>query len=360
MSMSSRIEVGETTKNPLGREVILWFLFFLISMGLGYPTLNRFDPGRFDKLFDPGAYASMVTGAPLIDVQQDLGHRILVPYLARPIYWIVRDHLNSWNPAYFSLLVVNSFFTASTAWLLTLTGRIIAVNQAVALIAPFLYLGNFVVANLHLSGNVDSSIDFVLMAITWSLLANRWWTLPVWGIVGSLAKETFIPLAVVYVFAWYLTDRKKNGVRISHLAWIASMAIIGFSVLTIVMSHQPTPYNPLSFAASRRIDGIASLFYLPGLFRCLTSHEFVFAFAWLLPLGLPRLSCLPRGWVAGAMAAALAALAMGAYNDALGSAVRPMFGMVGPLLSLSAAIFLTGSPSKRPSPWKNVQNNCCD
>lgn len=179
------------------KDGLLWLLFFLICMGLGYPTLKRYDPGKADSLFDPGAYAAMTTGAPLQEVQQDLGHRILVPYLARPVYWLVRGHLHSWNPAYFALLVVNSFFVASTAWLLVHIARSIAGDYAISLIAAFLYLADFAIANLHLSGYVDSSIDFLLIAIVWSLLSDRWWTLPLWGVLGAIAKETFIPLVIL-------------------------------------------------------------------------------------------------------------------------------------------------------------------
>jgi hypothetical protein len=67
---------------------------------------------------------------------------------------------------------------------------------------------------------------------------------------------------------------------------------------------------------------------------------------WLLPLGVWRLKGLPKGWVAGAAAAGLAALAMGAYDDALGNAARAVFSAVGPMLSLSAALLLVelGAP----------------
>jgi hypothetical protein len=32
----------EETALGAGRALVLWFLFFLISFGLGYPTLNRY------------------------------------------------------------------------------------------------------------------------------------------------------------------------------------------------------------------------------------------------------------------------------------------------------------------------------
>ncbi len=45
-----------------GQRVLLWSLFFLICMGLGYPTLNRYDPQSVPGLYDSVGYASLVTG----------------------------------------------------------------------------------------------------------------------------------------------------------------------------------------------------------------------------------------------------------------------------------------------------------
>ena len=49
---------------------------------------------------------------------------------------------------------------------------------------------------------------------------------------------------------------------------------------------------------------------------------------------------LPKTWVVASVCAALAALAMGAYDDAVGNTVRPLFSALGPLLSLSASLLL--------------------
>jgi hypothetical protein len=87
----------------------------------------------------------------------------------------------------------------------------------------------------------------------------------------------------------------------------------------------------------------SSYFYLSGLVRCLLAREFLFTFGWLLPLSLWRLGRLPAGWVVGSACAAFAALAMGAYDDALGNATRAIFSACGPMLALSAALFLSGA-----------------
>lgn len=332
-------------KVPFGQKVILWSLFFLICMGLGYPTINRYDPSSVPGLSDSLGYSSLVTGGNLAG---DEAHRILVPYLARPIYWLANGHLHSWNPVFFALLVVNSFFIANTAYLLVGISHRIVGNYAVALVSGFLYLTNFAVANFNLSGYVDSAINCMMIAVAWSLLTERWWLLPIWGVLGALAKETFIPLSAVLAFAWWLTSWRRGALRLSQLAWVGAMAAVGFATLTIVMARVSPGSSPMTFAASRWVKSGAEYFYLSGLVGCLIARESLYVFGWLLPLGIWRLGRLPRPWVVASVCAALSALGMGAYDDALGNTVRPVFSTIGPLLSLSASILLVEAGRQEP------------
>lgn len=316
-------------------------LFFLVCMGMGYSTLNRYDPRTVAGLYDTKAYYAIVTGDRLQDDQTDLSHRVLVPFLAKPVYWLVNGHTGTWNPVFLALLVVNSFFSATTAFLLVHLGQKITGDYAVALLAGFVYLADFAVANFNLSGYVDSAVNCMILAVAWTLLTKRWWLLPLWGVLGALAKETFVPLAAVLAFAWWLTTIRKEGLKLSRLAWLGIMVAVGFATLIFVMSRGSQPYSPLSFAASRQND--AGHYYLSGLIRCLSAREFLFVFVWLLPLGLWRLRRLPKPWVIGSACAALAALAMGAYDDALGNATRAIFSACGPVLALSVAMFLANA-----------------
>jgi uncharacterized membrane protein len=323
----------------------LWLLFFLICLGLGYPTLNRYNPATVPGLYDAYGYASLVTGTNLAG---DEAHRILVPYLAKPIYWLVKGHLNSWDPVFFALLVVNSFFIATTAHLLVSMSYRLVGDYAVALLSALIYLTNFTVANFNLSGYVDSAVNCGIMLLAWALLTERWWLLPLWGVLGALAKETFIPLSAVFAFAWWLTTCKRGALRLSRLVWIGIMVAVGFASVYLVMSGVTPGITPMAFAASRQAPSAAGHLYMDGLMRCLMARETFFVFGWLLPLGIWRLGRLPRTWVVGSICAGLAALAMGAYDDALGNTVRPMFSALGPILSLSASIWLVeiGAPSR--------------
>jgi len=337
------------------RSAMLWFLFFLICMGFGYPTLNRYDPRQVYGLYDTRAYSSMVTGAPLQSDQTDLSHRILVPYLARPVYWLVKGRLKTWDPAFFALLVSNSFFISTSAWLLVRIADRFTQNHSTALLAGLIYLANFAIANFNLSGYVDSSVNCVLLLMALALMHDRWSFLPLLGILGGLSKETFVPLSVVFAFAWWLAERNQTALKGRRLAWIALMAAISLAVVFCVMSTGPYPNTPFNFAASRQSSSGSGFFYLSGLLRCLTAREFLYVFVWLLPLGLVRLRRLPKPWVAASMAAALTALALGAFDDALGNATRAIFSACGPVLSLSVAFLL--AEVQKPKDGPQLQNS---
>ncbi len=268
---------------------------------------------------------------------------MLVPYLAKPIYWLVKGHLQSWNPVIFALLAVNSFFIATTAYLLVVISDRLTGNYAIALVSGLLYLTNFAVANFNLAGYVDSAVNCMMMAVAWALITERWWLLPIWGVLGALAKETFIPLSAVFALAWWLMCSRQSAHRLPRLAWIGAMVAVAFAVLALVMWLVTPGATPVTFAVSRWEQSGATYLYMGGLVRCLLARENFYVFGWLLPLGVWRLGRLPKTWVVASVSAALAALAMGAYDDAVGNTVRPLFSALGPLLCLSASLLLVGA-----------------
>src|ERR1035438_5754814 len=113
----------------LEQKALLWLLFFLICLGLGHAPLNRYDPGKTDGTTDVADYQDIVLGRQdqpahgaigpyeRINQSQNL-NRVLVPYVAKPFYWLGRGHVGTWDPVLFGLLIANAIFTATTACLL--------------------------------------------------------------------------------------------------------------------------------------------------------------------------------------------------------------------------------------------------
>ncbi len=334
----------------LGRMASLWLLFFLICLGLGYPALNRYDPGTRGGTSDVPVYRNLVEGRGPSRAPDGQGevlrgenyYRILVPTIARPFYRLARGHVGSWDPALFGLLISNAIFTATTALLLVAIGFHLTFDLPLALLGAALYLLNFCISNLYLVGLIDSGESCFFLFIVWSLLNRRWYLLPLWGILGALAKETFAPLSAVLVFGWWISEVRRENLQLTRLAWLAALGVASLGTVIVTMSSVAGKLvYPWKFAASMH----AREAFFPGLMGSIFNHTFWFVFAWLLPLGVVRLRSFPRPWVIGAALAFGAALVLGGYNHAGDNTARALFNIAGPLLSLSAAILIAG-PSR--------------
>ena len=213
-------------------------------------------------------------------------------------------------------------------------------NLAVALLGATLYLLNFAVVNLQLAAMVDAGEACLILAVTVTLFGDRWWLLPIWGLLGALAKETFLPLAGVLALVWwYVEYRKSHDQRSATLAnHCYADGGAGRRSSFCVQLLPERWFFRICLPKRMRCRVIR-----PGFAGVIFSRTFWYVFVWLLPLGLVRLKRLPRPWVLASIFSALTALALGVYRDIGGNVARPMFDVLGPILSLSVAILLTGS-----------------
>jgi len=344
--------LDRSTRLGVRRGAVLWLLFLLICLGLGYPTLNRYDPVKVVGTSDSGVYRDIVmggepartTGDALTRLQRAENYsRMLVPYVAKPFYWVARGRVGTWDAALAGLLMSNAIFVAITTCLLVSVGLRFGFTFSTVLLGGTIYLLNFSIANFDLAGLVDSGEGCMMMAVVWSLATDRWFLLPLWGIAGALAKETFASFSVLMAFAWWLSEVRPVRWRLSRLVWIGALAVAGFATVVGTMSIVAGGMIwPWQFAAYMRADAG----FLRGLLGCCLDHTFWYIFGWLLPLAALRLTRLPRPWVWGSALTFLLALFMGAYNSALGNTSRALFNVAGPILSLSAAVFLVDLGAK--------------
>ena len=201
------------------RLLVHWLLFFVIALGIGYPAVSRFDPRTVPGCADAGRYYEMVSGEQAAASQQLL--RPLVPWVARPIARLSAGHLPSWDPVAFGLLIASALFSATGALILLHIGRTHAgLPAATALTGTLLYFLNFAVHNKHLGcGLVDSGESSLMLALYWALLARKLHLLPVVGLVGALAKETFIPMATIASLGWAAVQFREQRWRAALRAW---------------------------------------------------------------------------------------------------------------------------------------------
>jgi hypothetical protein len=329
------------------RLLLLFLLFFVICCGLGYPVLNRIDwrqgPGGLD---DVVIYAGLVTAPPAADLSQHMQFRVLVPYLARPIYRVAKNHIGTWDPIMFGLLVVNSFFVSATVALLLMLVQRQLGNYAVALGSALIYLLNFAVPNLRLAGMVDAGEGFFLMATIWSLCQEDYWMLPLWAVLGATAKESFVPFLMVFSFSWWLCSRKELRKPATAAIWMVTSWIAGLVALTALQWKITHVFrSPLRFG----LDLHQNSDYLVHFFRSFGDRNLWYIFVWLLPLSLLRLRRLPLNWrVATAVTSATAFALDAYYGGSPGTIGRALFSIAGPLLCASAAIFLFTGESRAP------------
>ena len=321
------------------RWPLVWGVLFLICLGLGYPTINRYAPSQTAGTLDARLYAAMVTDGPR--AVEGLGrYRVLVPTLAGPVARGIRGRGGSWDPVFVGLLVVNAGFCAAGACLLAHVGTLVTGHWPTGLVGALLYLLNFAVPNYQLSGLVDSAEGCLMIALIWALWSRRGWVLPWLGIVGALAKETCPPLLLSFAAIWWLASADAHGRRACSARWLAALGAAGLITLVavawVVDAEVRWPWHwPFLLGMTEQFRG--------RLLAGVTHHGFWYVFIWLLPLGLPRMRDLPKPWRLASWITVLPVVLVGTYYQAGANLSRPLFHVTGPLLSLSAACWLTAA-----------------
>jgi hypothetical protein len=330
------------------RLLLLFLLFFSICCGLGYPSLNRIDwrqaPGGMEDVL---TYADLVTTAPAADLNQHMQFRILIPYLARPVYRLAKNRIGTWDPIMFALLVVNATFVALTVTVLVTVVQRELGNYAVALGSALIYLLNFAVPNLRLAGLVDAGEGFFLMALVWSLLREDYWALPLWAVIGATAKESFVPFLMVFTLSWWLCSRKALRNPLIAAVWMVASWLAALGSMTALQWAITHVYrSPLRFGLNLHQKSA----YLAHTLSSFRDRNLWYIFFWLLPLALLRLRRLPLNWRVATAANSVTAFALDAYyGGAPGTIGRALFSVAGPLLCASAALLLFTEADYEPT-----------
>jgi len=314
-------------------RAVLACVFFLVCLGLGYPTLNRYDIRT--AVPDSADYTRMVTSGPQA-ARPAYRARVLIPYLARPFARLARGRVGSWDPTSFGLLIANSLLTAGAAYMLVTIAFSMTGNLQTAILAALLYLLNFAVSNLMLAGMVDSGEAFFLLAAAALMLRDHWAFLPLIAVLGAACKETFVPFLAAMAGTWALAVPQRRRA----LMWAAASVGAGLAtVMALLSAGAEHAVWPWQFATGLN----SGESHLRSAIACVTNRTFWYVFIWLLPLGLVKIRSLPRPWVLGCAAAAVVAIALSAYHNQpedAAAAARALFNIAGAMLSLSAALAL--------------------
>jgi hypothetical protein len=319
--------------------LLLWLLFVLIAAGAGYGSMRYYDPRTRVANDSASLYHDLVVGQPSALTEGGgafYENRVLVPWLARPIYRLANGRSGSWHPVFFALLVVNAAFLALAATLLVRLAGAASASATVGVLAALLLCANFATPNYYMAGLVDSAelAGFVLLPL--ALLHRRWWWLPAIAAVAATAKETFLPLGVAFACGWLAAGWRETAGRRSAVAAIAAMAGLSAGAMTLVAWSRGLPALWLRDVVP---DPLSAADYLRGIVTLVTDRGLLYVFGWLLPLAAPSLRHVPAPWIAGSAAAAGVAFAVGLLGGEQ-SVSRALLNVAGPMLSLAAAITL--------------------
>jgi len=315
-------------------HVALLFLLFMTCFSLGYNSL-RWTP-ELEKGNDARWYHRMAENNP--DVNPPFRYRILTPALVRGLMPVVaKIPHGSFNVTSLAFLAVNSVFLALAAYGLFHIAFVLLRDRVTALLATLLFVTSFTSANQYLVGMVDAAETFFLAMVVLCSLRGWWWVVPLLFGIAALGKETTIIQSTTWLLGYAACRclRTKKLERPIVLSACASI-LLGLGVIGGVHAAVGGPeYAPhrLSMDQFLQIPGTM----MGGVFsRCN-----VYAFALLLPLGLPRMRRVPSPYLTVSLAMGFVALLAASYAQ-IGSTNfgRPVFTALGPLLSISSAIFL--------------------
>ena len=109
----------------------------------------------------------------------------------------------------------------------------LAESRLVGVLASFLFLSNFVTANLFLSGFVDSGCCFFFALLILYVHDKRFLLLLIVVFFGSLSKEVFLPVCAAYLGTYWLTTLwKEKTIDFKLLSYVTISVIT--STLTVI------------------------------------------------------------------------------------------------------------------------------
>jgi hypothetical protein len=199
---------------------------------------------------------------------------------------------------------------------------------------------NFLVANEALSGMIDSGEALCLALLTWALMRSISILPPLLGVLGVIAKETFMPLAAMIAATWLFVEWKHGASKRQM-----TMSVVGMLVLAVCTQIALWSFwrGQLVLPTDIANSHTARAPFVDALWRCVTSHELLYSFGWLAPVAAWKLKYLPRSWVAASLVTGAGVILLGAWDDGRGNFTRALFNVCGPVLCVSAALLLSGA-----------------
>lgn len=308
------------------RRVLLFVTFFGVSLGLGYPSLNRVVPGA-GGLSDIPEYVKLVRFE-YDEVEAPFRYRILVPAVAGGLVALLeRVPLGTWHREMFGLLLVNALLTAAAALFILETARRIGKSGAEALVAAFFFLSSYTVVNAYLAGFVDPVEAFVIAGCAYLSVTGRTiWLIPLLG-VAALGKETAVAFGAV--FSLVAIAGQPQPRRWIHWGFAAGLAVVVLITVRVLLGQDTWVEDLWTY---RKVTPV-----LTRAVGVLTAKSLLYTFALPVALAIPRLGSIPAALRRASFAVAAMALVGSAISGIGDNVSRPLFNCTAPLLCIAAA-----------------------
>jgi len=332
----------------LGPYLGLFLIFFIISLGLGYAVLNRYDPVALIALHDLSVYAEIVKHGPATHIGEQISvkGRLLAPGIAHLIYLILPP-MGSYNAVSAAMLIANSAFTALSAVLIFQLTYHFFENSQVSLIACFTFISNFFVTNSYLVGGIDAAYGCMFLILFYVIIHDRWSLLPIIMVAGCLTKEAFLPVAsAIVLFVLISHIRSLDQLHWQKIWLFITMMLSGAVTVSamnfIVFGSIAVPWEMLT---EGRVAPTLPSFKDSELLVNLISNllRFFLTLGVIFLLALFSLRHLPRWFVAGNLGALLITFLLATYMTLGGTEIsgadyaRFMFSPMALILSSASA-----------------------
>lgn len=203
--------------NKFFKKIILFGFFFVTSFIIGYDSISRYDYDKLLKidgaLSDINIYKRIVEkGFDGIVEEKRVAPRLLTPLLSHYIYKFSKDQIRSWHPswdpAFFSLLIINSFFVSMICLLMSKFYKFLNIQEDKEKILlnstpQFIFLTSFGVGNIYLSGLIDSSESFFCLLFIYSFLLKKYYLVTFSIILLAFSKESSFVYVALFLFSYF-------------------------------------------------------------------------------------------------------------------------------------------------------------
>ena len=302
----------------LFRYTGLFAIFFMLSLGLGYAPLNRYDPTLIPGLSDIIFYADIVKNGPDFFVDESLGikTRLLSPSFSH-LFYILLPQFGTMNAVSAAMLVGNSIFTALSVVLIFDIIHGFFRDSNIALTAGFLFITSFFITNSYLVGSIDAAYGFFFLVLYSAIIRDKWFLLPFIMIFGCLTKEAFLPVASAFVMFTLIHQIFSSGrMPLSRILMFLSMLVSGSATIVmqnfLVYGSMSLPWAMLP-AIEINVESTELNFGVSVLSVSLYLFRFFLTLGLLLLLCLASLQKYPAWFLTGNVGTIFIVFPLGAY-----------------------------------------------